>query len=125
MEFVTLKKTPVFKALSSLGKRIYQPNGIFFWTGRAKKEAEINATIGTAVGFESDIIENGRDKLLTYYLPELKQYINLPPEKFASYAPIAGLPTFRDLWEKWIIYKGKNAINKCNKFTVWVNIYFW
>ncbi|MHA1561774.1 MAG: aminotransferase class I/II-fold pyridoxal phosphate-dependent enzyme [Promethearchaeota archaeon] len=111
MEFVTLKKTPVFKALSSLGKRIYQPNGIFYWTGRAKKEAEINATIGTAVGFESDIIENGRDKLLTYYLPELKQYINLPPEKFASYAPIAGLPTFRDLWEKWIIYKGKNAIN--------------
>ncbi len=111
MEFATLKRTPVFKALSSLGKRIYQPNGIFYWTGRAKKEAEINATIGTAVGFESDIIEGGREKLLTYYLPELKQYINLPPEKFASYAPIAGLPTFRDLWEKWIIYKGKNAIN--------------
>ncbi|QEE16083.2 aminotransferase class I/II-fold pyridoxal phosphate-dependent enzyme [Promethearchaeum syntrophicum] len=111
MEFETLKKTPVFEALSSIGKRIYQPNGIFYWTSRAKKEAEINATIGTAVGFESDIIEGGREKLLTYYLPELKQYINLSPEKFASYAPIAGLPTFRDLWEKWIIYKGMNAKN--------------
>ncbi len=111
MEFDALKNTPVFQSLSSLGKRIYQPNGIFYWTGRAKKEAEINATIGTAVGFESDIIEDGREKLLTYYLPELKQFINLPPEKFASYAPIAGIPKFRDLWENWIIYKGKNAIN--------------
>jgi len=111
MEFEALKKTPVFQALSSIGKRIYQPNGIFYWSNRAKKEAEINATIGTAVGFETDIIDGGREKLLTYYLPELRQYINLPPEKFASYAPIAGIPKFRDLWEKWIIYKGKNAIN--------------
>ncbi|UYP48076.1 Histidinol-phosphate aminotransferase [Candidatus Lokiarchaeum ossiferum] len=111
MEFEMLKKTPIFESLSSVGKRIFQPNGIFYWTGRAKNEAEINATIGTAVGPELDIIPNGRKKALPYYLPELKNFINIDPERLTSYAPIAGIPPFRELWKKWIIFKGKQEAN--------------
>ncbi len=111
MEFDTLKKTPIFQSFSSVGKRIFQPNGIFYWTGRAKEEAEINATIGTAVGPENDIISGGRSKALPYYLPELKEYINIDPERLTSYAPIAGVPPFRELWKQWIVHKGKREAN--------------
>ncbi len=111
MEFDTLKKTPIFQSFSSVGKRIFQPNGILYWTGRAKKAAEINATIGTAVGPENDIILDGRGKALPYYLPELKDYINIEPERLTAYAPIAGIPPFRELWKQWIVYKGKREAN--------------
>jgi aspartate/methionine/tyrosine aminotransferase len=111
MEFPTLSNTPINQALSVIGKRIYQPNGIFYWTGRAKKEAEINATIGTAVGPETDILPAGGSHKITYYLPDIKQYMSFPPERIASYAPIAGLPALREMWKKWIIHKGKRVAN--------------
>ncbi|MHA2001012.1 MAG: aminotransferase class I/II-fold pyridoxal phosphate-dependent enzyme [Promethearchaeota archaeon] len=111
MDFLHLEKTPIYRCLSSVGRRILQPNGIFYWTERSKSEAEINATIGTAGGFESDIIEDGRPIQVPYYLPEIKQYINLPPEKLVAYAPIAGIPKLREIWTKWIISKGKREAN--------------
>ena len=111
MEFPTLSQTPITQALSIVGKRIYQPNGIFYWSGRAKSEGEINGTIGTAVGPETDILPTGRSQKMTYYLPEIKEYVAFPPEKIASYAPIAGLPALRDMWKQWIIHKGLHSTN--------------
>jgi len=62
MEFEVIKKTPLYNALSEQGKRIYLPQGIFHWSGRAKKEAEIMGTIGSAFGYEKDFIEGGYGK---------------------------------------------------------------
>lgn len=111
MEFRVIQKTPVFTALSNLGKQIFQPDGIFYWSGRAKKEAEFNATIGTATGLETDIVEGGRNKNLTYYLPLINKYITMEPEKLVEYAPPCGLPELRKSWAEWIIHKGKTTTN--------------
>ncbi len=109
MNFNALRQTPVFDCLSVCGKRMFQPNGIYYWTNRAKTESKINGTIGTAFGRESDILENGRSIELPYYLTQVSEYINLPPEKVVTYAPIAGVPKFRELWKKWIIHKGLHS----------------
>ncbi len=111
MEFEILKKTPIFESLSALGKDIFQPNGIFHWAGRARKEAVVNATIGNAEGLESDIIAGGRNKNIPYYLPEITKFINIEPERLVSYASIPGIPPFRELWKNWIIFKGKKEGN--------------
>ena len=111
MKFDLLMNTPIFKAFSEMGKNIFQPNGIFYWAGRAKKEADVNATIGTAVGPETDLIADGRDLKVPYYLPEIKDYITLNPEQYVPYAPIAGLPALREAWTNWVIFKAKQKKN--------------
>src|SRR6056297_2026245 len=111
MEFEILPNTPIYEAFSDMGRRIYQPDGIFYWAGRAKKESDLSGTVGTAMGTESQFIEGGRDKFVPFYLPELKEYINLEPERFVSYASMAGLAKLRDLWEEWVVYKGKVKSN--------------
>lgn len=111
MAFKILPKTPIYTALSKMGKELFQPDGIFYWSGRAKKEAEFNATIGTAVGPETDFIEGGRTKNVAYYLPLIKKYITIEPEKLVDYAPINGMPDLRKIWANWVIFKGKTNSN--------------
>ena len=41
MEFDILNKTPLYSAFSELGKRIFLPEGIFFWSGRAFMRSDI------------------------------------------------------------------------------------
>ena len=111
MDFPVLKKTPLYDSFSEVGKRIFQPNGIFYWANRAKKECEFDATIGSAYGSETDILLGGRELDVVYYLPGLKKYINIEPERMAAYAPVPGVSTFRDVWTKWILKKGRMAKN--------------
>lgn len=105
--FEKLKKTPVFEALSNFGKEVYQNPGIFYWSSRAKKEAEFNATIGVAMGLESDLDPKLGQNMVTYYLPEIRDYISLPPSSFVSYAPVVGVDKLRTLWKEWLVFKGK------------------
>jgi aspartate/methionine/tyrosine aminotransferase len=107
MEFKALSKTPIFQALSPLGKAIFQSPGIFYWATKAKKDANINATIGSAMGPESDLIDGAGSKNVNYYLPKVKEFISLHPETLVAYAPVNGVVELRDLWEKWVIFKGK------------------
>ncbi|MCF2141435.1 MAG: aminotransferase class I/II-fold pyridoxal phosphate-dependent enzyme [Candidatus Lokiarchaeota archaeon] len=111
MNFPLLQQTPVFESFSDVGKRIFHPNGIFYWANRAKTEGEYNATIGSAFGIETDMIPTGRDKKIVYSMPGLQKYLNIEPERVASYAPVAGVSAFRDLWEAWVIKKGEMARN--------------
>ncbi|HEY0088339.1 MAG TPA: hypothetical protein VGB37_05810, partial [Candidatus Lokiarchaeia archaeon] len=106
MEFKYLKKTPLYKAFSELGKRIFVPEGIFYYSNRAKKEAEINGTIGTAYGFEKDYIDGGTNEWIPCYLDGIKSYIgNAHVKDFVPYAPIGGVQDTRELWKDWIIKK--------------------
>ncbi|MCK4780729.1 MAG: hypothetical protein KAT57_11095 [Candidatus Lokiarchaeota archaeon] len=59
MKFNYIQKTPLYTTLSEIGKRIFLPDGIFYWSGRAKNEAELIGTLGAAYGFEKDFIEGG------------------------------------------------------------------
>lgn len=115
LNFEILQKTPVFGSLSQFGKNVRQNPGIFYWATRAKQEAEINATIGSAIGKESDLDTAFESKIVTYYLPEIREYISLPPSALVTYAPVNGINQMRDLWEKWIVFKGKKAIERNNR----------
>lgn len=98
MDFPHIKNTFLWDALSDLAKQIYLPTGIFYWSGRAKKEAEIDATIGTAQD----------DAGMTCHLPSMASKIEteffkkLTGHVFA-YAPITGLQTLREKWKTLIL----------------------
>lgn len=82
------------------------PHGVFYWSGRAKKEAEINATIGTAMARECDFLRSASKKTAICYLPTLQKILtSLTPDATYPYAPIAGLPRFRTNWKKWVLHK--------------------
>jgi len=124
MNFTILKKTPLYNSFSELGKRIYLPEGIFYWSGRAKKEAEFVGTIGAAYAFEKDFIEEGTSEWLPCYLKDIKNYFkNLKINDLVPYASIAGLQELRLIWKDWILKKShftdqadKDKIHNLMKF---------
>jgi aspartate/methionine/tyrosine aminotransferase len=106
MDFSLLKNnTPLFNALSDLGRRIFLPDGIFHWSGRAKKEADIIGTIGTAFGYEKDFIQGGSERWVPLYLDMFKNYTSLDITSIVPYASIGGLSELREKWKEWIIFK--------------------
>lgn len=110
MEFEIIKKTPLYKALSELGKCIYLPQGVFYWAGRAKKEAEIMGTLGSAFGYEKDFIEGGTSEWVPCYLEDIKNYTKLNINEIVPYPKISGLEDLKTIWKNWIIEK--SLINK-------------
>jgi len=111
MVFENLKPSPLWPAFSNCGRDIIQPPDIFYWTGRAKKEAEINGTIGELVGPENEFLNNGSSKVVTFYVPAIKDFVSTDPADVIQYAPVCGLPDLRKHWLNWIVQKGKNANN--------------
>lgn len=106
MEFEALKKSGIIHLLSAFGRSIWLPQGIFYWTGRAKKEATIDATIGSAQGPESEIIDGAPDKPVTFYIPSVTHsFAGLKSEDVVAYAPMLGLPDLRKAWREWILRK--------------------
>ncbi len=112
MDFKILNKTPLYNALSILGKRIFLPDGIFYWSGRAKKEAELIGTIGTAFGFEKDFIDGGTDEWVPCYFKNLIDYTDLNVRDIVPYASIGGLSDIRETWKRWIIKKSLYSDDK-------------
>ena len=107
MEFNILPKTPLYKAFSDVGKRIYLPNGIFYWSGRAKKEAEYSATLGAAYGYEKDFIPGGSSEWLPCYLKSVRsQFQDFNVNHLVPYAPIPGIAGLRSAWKDIIVKKG-------------------
>ena len=105
MEFEVIKKSPLYNALSEQGKRIYLPQGVFYWSGRAKKEAEIMGTLGSAFGFEEDFIEGGAPEWVPLYLEDIKNYTTFNVNEVVPYAKISGLADLKNSWKNWIIKK--------------------
>jgi aspartate/methionine/tyrosine aminotransferase len=107
MDFKIIQKTPIHHALSDLGKRIFLPDGIFYWAGRAKKEAELIGTIGSAFGFEKDFIDGGSEDWVPCYLKDFKEFSSLDVKSIVPYAPIGGVSDVRQTWKQWIAKKSK------------------
>ena len=106
-EWKALEECRLFDCLSEKGKAAFLPPGIFYWLGRAKKEATINATIGSAYGPSSEIGVEGSGST-TFFLPGLMQFFNgLTPNDIFPYAPILGVPEFRAAWRTWVLEKLK------------------
>ena len=119
MEFEIIKKTPLYNSFSELGKRIYLPQGVFYWSGRAKKEAEIMGTLGSAFGFEEDFIEGGSSEWVPLYLEDIKNYTKFNVSEVVPYAKISGLEDLKNLWKNWIVkkscYKTDSEQEKLNR----------
>ncbi|NVM35655.1 MAG: aminotransferase class I/II-fold pyridoxal phosphate-dependent enzyme [Candidatus Lokiarchaeota archaeon] len=105
MKFNYIQKTPLYNALSEIGKRIFLPDGIFYWSGRAKNEAELIGTLGAAYGFEKDFIEGGSSDWVPCYLREITDYSKLSVKQIIPYTSIGGLLETRKIWKEWIIKK--------------------
>lgn len=110
MDYEALKKAGITNLFSTLGRSITLPQGIFYWLGRARKEAKINATIGSARGPEREIIPDGGDEPVTFYLPTVLECLReLPSDAVFPYAPITGLPQLRNAWREWVLRKADDA----------------
>ena len=107
MDFKYLQNTPLYDAFSELGKRIFLPDGIVYWSGRAKKEAEIIGTIGSAFGYERDFVDGGGSDWLPCYLNEISEYSNMDIKNIVPYASIGGLNETREVWKNWVIKKSQ------------------
>jgi len=106
MEFDILKKTSLYEVLSERGKRIYLPEGIFYWAGRAKKEADYNGTIGAAYAYEKDFLNGNSVSWVPCYLEYINDYFNnLDINDLVPYASVSGLKELRAIWKEWIIKK--------------------
>ena len=105
MKFDIIQKTPLYRSLSEIGKNIFLPDGIFYWAGRAKSEAELIGTLGAAYGFEKDFIKGGTSDWLPCYLKEITEYSQLSVEEMIPYKSIGGLLQTREIWKEWIIKK--------------------
>ncbi len=111
MEFPAMQQVDALDFFSDYGKSIYNPTGIFYWVGRSKTEANINATIGSAKGRANQIYDDGDDKKITLCIPSVKKYMpELSTEEIFPYAPEIGVPKFREAWKEWLLHKaGEHA----------------
>ncbi|MFW9901833.1 MAG: aminotransferase class I/II-fold pyridoxal phosphate-dependent enzyme [Candidatus Thorarchaeota archaeon] len=105
MKFDIIQKTPLYTALSEVGKNIFLPEGIFYWAGRAKAEAKLIGTLGSAYGFEKDFINGGSSDWLPCYLKDITAYSKLSVEDIVPYKSIGGYSQTREIWKEWIIKK--------------------
>ncbi|MDX1797650.1 MAG: aminotransferase class I/II-fold pyridoxal phosphate-dependent enzyme [Candidatus Lokiarchaeia archaeon] len=105
MNFSIIQKTPLYDTLSDMGKRMFLPDGIFYWAKRAKEEAELIGTLGAAYGFEKDFIHGGKNDWLPCYLKEIADYSKLTVKDIVPYTSIGGLIETREFWKDWIIRK--------------------
>ncbi len=111
MEFKHIQKTPLWAAFSKLGQRIFLPDGIFYWSGRAKKESKLNATIGTAYGTVGDLCGTDDPTWTILYVKKVAEQFKIPPSEMAEYAPIGGIPELRQAWKDWIVFKCQKGAN--------------
>ncbi|MFX0144723.1 MAG: aminotransferase class I/II-fold pyridoxal phosphate-dependent enzyme [Candidatus Hodarchaeota archaeon] len=122
MKFSVIQKTPLYNAFSEIGKRIFLPDGIFYWAKRAREEAELIGTLGAAYGFENDFIDGGSRDWLPCYLREITDYSKLTIKEVVPYTSIGGLKETREIWKGWIIHKSlyteneRNLLNRLDKF---------
>ena len=104
MDFPALTRTGAIAFFSEYGKTIYNPQGILYWTRKAKAKARINATIGSARGPESAVYPDGGDREITLCAPLIHSFFNeLETEEIFPYTPETGTPAFRSAWRKWIL----------------------
>ncbi|KLU65439.1 putative N-acetyl-LL-diaminopimelate aminotransferase [Desulfosporosinus acididurans] len=98
------KENPhVYELLSDLGRNMYYPKGILTQTAEAKQKAHrFDATIGIAT-------EGNQPMFLPVIHDTLSDY---DPKNLYPYAPPAGKPELRQLWQKKMLQENPSLKNK-------------
>ena len=65
LDFPELTRTGAMDFFSEYGRMIYYPQGIRYWTNKAKQSARIDATIGSAKGHEHTVFPEGGTREIT------------------------------------------------------------
>ncbi len=116
MDFPALTRTGAMAFFSEFGKRIDNPQGILYWTRKARAKARINATIGSARGPESAAYPDGGEREITLCAPLIHSFFNgLETEDIFPYTPETGTPAFRSAWRKWILARAGDASERLER----------
>lgn len=99
MNFPYLQKTSLWNALSPLGRNIETPQGIFYWSNRARQEAEIDGTIGIAQDDDGTI---SHLKVAEPWAGD-KVLQKVTKGKVFGYAAIPGMESLRKKWLEKIL----------------------
>jgi len=93
----------VYELLSELGKKLFYPKGILTQTAEAKQKAyRFNATIGIAT-----------ERNHPMFLPLIQETLaNYDPKDLYPYAPPAGKPELRLLWQEKMLKENPSLKNK-------------
>lgn len=90
--------------LSQRGRTARMPEGIRVWGERARRAGGVNATLGVIAA--STRASDGDVAWEIARLPEVREaYRAWEPNAVFPYAPVAGVPGFRDGWLRWIAGK--------------------
>lgn len=89
------------KMLSTVGKRMYFPQGIV-----AQAEQSNSATIRATAGM---VVRNSTPLILSAVQKEIP---NMKSRDIVSYAPVAGIPELRDMWKEHIVLSNPNLNTK-------------
>ncbi len=106
MDFPALTRTGALEFFSEFGKTIHNPQGILYWTRKARAKARINATIGSARGPEGAVYPEAGKREITLCAPLIHSYFQgLETEEIFPYTPETGTPAFRAAWRNWILVR--------------------
>ena len=116
MDFPALTRTGAMAFFSDYGKNIYNPQGILYWTRKARAKARINATIGSARGPESAVYPEGGEREITLCTPLIHSFFNgLDTEEIFPYTPETGTPAFRSAWKKWVLARAGDEYERLER----------
>lgn len=94
MDFPFLKQTSLWSAMVNFGRDIYLPQGIFYWSSRAKAEAEINGTAGVAQEDDGTISHLS----IAEQFAGKRVLERVAKANVFGYAPIEGVASLRQKW---------------------------
>ncbi len=102
----------IFSSLSTIGKNIFFPKGILYQSAQAKEKAhKFNATIGIATENKTPM-----------FLEEVDKYFSdLTPQEIYPYAPPAGRPKLRKLWQEKQVKENPTLQQKLTSLPVVTN----
>ena len=116
MDFPELTRTGAMGFFSEYGRMIYNPQGIRYWTNKAKQSARIDATIGSAKGHEHLVFPEGSTREITLCVPFIKSFFNdLDTEEIFPYTPESGTLAFRNAWKRWILRRAGTEAERLEK----------
>ena len=113
MNFPALDRTGAMAFFSEFGRMIYNPQGILYWTRKARSKAQINATIGSARGTEGTVFPEGGKRQITLCTPLIHSFFRgLDTEEIFPYTPETGTPAFRSAWKRWILARAGDEADR-------------
>ena len=116
MDFPALSRTGAMAFFSGYGKMIHNPQGILYWTRKARAKARINATIGSARGAEGAVFPEGGKREITLCAPLIHSFFRgLDTEEIFPYTPETGTPAFRTAWKRWILARAGDETERLER----------